>query len=401
MVEDCATVLSKIIDPKDEVILSYLPFSHIFGKLESFLVYPFGWKQGFGESVDVLMANMKEIQPTVIFAVPRVFEKAYDRILNSVETGPRIQKEIFYHALVIAKRYHAAVWEGKGPSLLDSLQYQVAKATLFRKVLQVFGGRLKFVVCGGAPLPKCVGQFFQYLGLQILEGYGLTETSAPVCVNTPEKIRFGSVGRPLPEVTLKLAEDGEILIKSRKVFQGYYKMPALSREALKEGWLYTGDIGRIDSDGFLWITDRKKDLIITSGGKNIAPQKIENLARTQKFIHQFVVCGDRRSYLTALVTLDQDQVIQFANEQAILFSDYSELIKHPRIISLAQKSINAVNKQLSSFETIKKFLILPTDFTVQNGELTPSLKVKRNVISKRYESELDSLYLDNGPRAFA
>jgi long-chain acyl-CoA synthetase len=226
----------------------------------------------------------------------------------------------------------------------------------------------------------------------VLEGYGLTETCAPVAINIPNDPHFGAVGRPLAEVTLKVAEDGEILVKSRKVFRGYSKMPEETAQVLRNGWFHTGDIGHIDEEGFLHITDRKKDLIVTSGGKNIAPQKIENLAKTQKFITQLVVHGDRRHYLTALVTLDRDQIIRYANEHQILFSEYEELIKHPKILALTQRMIDEVNHDLASFESIKKFAILPQEFTVESGELTPSLKIKRNLIHQRYRGILDSLY---------
>ena len=202
----------------------------------------------------------------------------------------------------------------------------------------------------------------------------------------------------MAEVQIKIADDGEILVKSRKVFKGYYKMPKETEEALEGGWFHTGDIGHLDAEGFLHITDRKKDLIVTSGGKNVAPQKIENLAKSQKLFSQFVVHGDRRHYLTALVTLDSDQIIKHASENQILFSEYSELIKNPKIIALVQKTIDDVNKQLASFETIKKFVILPVDFTIEAGELTPSLKVKRSFVNKRYRSELDSMYSES-PRA--
>jgi long-chain acyl-CoA synthetase len=395
VLEDAVTTVGRYMTPKHEIILSFLPFSHIFGKVESLAIYTFGWRQVFAENLDKLMVNIAEVKPTLIFSVPRIFEKAYARIHSTVDTVPAVKKKLFYWACEVGRNYYSAIWEKRRPELKDWAQYQVAKRLVFRKIMQRFGGQLEFAVCGGAPLPKEIGEFFQIVGIQILEGYGLTETCAPVAVNTPDDLRFGVVGRPLPEVIMKAAEDGEILIKSRKVFKAYYKMPEETAQVMQDGWFHTGDIGHIDSAGYLHITDRKKDLIVTSGGKNIAPQKIENIAKTQKLVSEFVVHGDRRNYLTALVTLDRDQIVQYANEHQILFSEYSELIKNPKILSLVQKIIDDVNRQLASFETVKKFVVLPNDFSVENGEITPSLKVKRSLINKRYKTELDSMYGDS------
>jgi long-chain acyl-CoA synthetase len=394
VIEDAVGSVKNWVESEKEVILSFLPFSHILGKVESLCIHTFGWKQGIAENLDKLMGNIAEIRPTVIFCVPRIFEKAYNRIHAMVDTGPETKRKLFYWALEVGRRYYQAIWDKRRPTFIEKAEYATAKALVLNKIAARFGGRLKFAICGGAPLPKEIGEFFQIVGIQILEGYGLTETSAPVSLNTPEDPRFGVVGRPLPEVQIKIAEDGEILVKSRKVFKGYYKMPRETEEALEGGWFHTGDIGHLDSEGFLHITDRKKDLIVTSGGKNVAPQKIENLAKSQTLFSQFVVHGDRRHFLTALVTLDRDQTIKYAGENQILFSEYSELIKNPKIIALVQKTIDEVNKQLASFETIKKFVILPADFTVESGELTPSLKVKRGVINKRYRTELDSMYAE-------
>jgi len=395
VLEDCVALLGTYWKPEREVVLSFLPFSHVIGKVESLAIHTFGWRQAFAENIDQLMTNIAEIKPTVLFSVPRIFEKAYNRLFEMMDTGPAIKKQLFQKAMQAGRNYYAAIWAKKRPSLKDTVEYQLAKALVFRKITQRFGGRLQFSLCGGAPLPREIGEFFQIVGIKILEGYGLTETSAPVTLNTPSESKFGAVGKPLSEVTIKVAEDGEILVKSRKVFKAYFKMDEETNQVLKSGWFHTGDIGHIDSDGFLHITDRKKDLIITSGGKNIAPQKIENIAKSQKLISQFVVHGDRRHYLTALVTLDRDQIIRYAHENQILFSEYAELIKNPKILALTQKVIDEINKQLASFETIKKFVILPNEFTVDSGELTPSLKVRRNFINKKYHAELDSMYADS------
>lgn len=399
VLEDVAHLKGELIRPEQEVVVSFLPFSHIFGKVESLAIYTMGWRQAYAENIDKLMSNMADVKPTLLFSVPRIFEKAYARILTSVDTGKPANKKLFYWAFKVGKRYYRAVWDGKSPSLTDRLQYPIASTLVFSKVAQRFGGRLRFAVCGGAPLPREIGEFFQIVGIKVLEGYGLTETCAPVAVNTPDDTRFGVVGRAMPEVTFKIAEDGEVLVKSRKVFLGYFKQPDETQAVLQNGWFHTGDIGHLDPDGFLHITDRKKDLIVTSGGKNVAPQKIENIAKSFKLLTQFVVHGDRRNYLTALVTLDREQVIQYANKHDILFSEYSELIKNPKIIALVQKIVDEINQKLASFETVKKFVIIPTEFTVESGELTPSLKVRRRFVNERYKSELDSMYNEPAGRS--
>jgi long-chain acyl-CoA synthetase len=392
VMEDCTQMIGPIIRVQESVLLSFLPFSHVIGKVESLAIHTFGWVQAFAGSIDQLMIQMGEVQPTLIFSVPRIFEKAYSQIMLTVENSSPIKKQLFHWALHAGQAYYAAIHAHKPPSLKTQLNYKIAKTVVFQTILKKFGGRLQYALCGGAPLPKAIGEFFQIIGITILEGYGLTETSAPITLNSPEHLQFGTVGRALPEVSLQIAEDGEILVKSRKVFTGYYKMPKETAEVLRSGWFYTGDLGHIDADGFLHITDRKKDLIITSGGKNIAPQKIEAYALSQKLIQQLVVHGDRRHYLTALLTLHQHAVIQYANENRILFSQYSELIKNPKIIALTQKTIDQINQHLAHFETIKKFFILPNEFTIESGELTPSLKIKRSFINKKYKVELDSMY---------
>ncbi len=392
VLEDCIVALGPSIADGENSSLTFLPYAHILGRVESMCAYAFGWTVSFAEGFDRIQANLREVRPTILFSVPRFFEKAFARVHQRVAELPEASRRIFDWAYERGERHFAPIREGKRPSLMAVTQYRIARAAILSRIQEEFGGRVKYAICGGAPLPKRIGEFFEVVGLQIEEGYGLTETCGPVTVNVPGASRFGTVGRPLREVSLKTAPDGEILIKSRKLFTGYYKEPAETELVLKDGWFHTGDIGQIDPDGFLRITDRKKDLIITSGGKNVAPQKIESLAKTHKLISQFVVHGDQRNYLTALVTLDRERIIGYANEKGILFSEYSELIRHPKILALVQSLIDEVNKNLASFETIKKFVILPNEFTVETGELTPSLKVKRRVVNDRYQQMLDQLY---------
>lgn len=392
VIEDSVKVMSRHIESEGEVVLSFLPVSHVMGKIEAMIHYSVGWKTCFAESLDRLMVNMSEVQPTLFFAVPRTFEKARDRILVDVTEGLSIKKKAFDAAFEVGSEYFERISRHRSPTLLDRAEYLVVKKAVFEPILKKFGGRLKFAICGGAPLPVEVAEFFQILGLPILEGYGLTETCAPVTLNTMENTKLGTVGRPLPEVSIKFADDGEILIHSRKVFCGYYKDSEETERALQGGWLHTGDVGQMDEQGFLQITDRKKDLIITSGGKNIAPQKIEKLAQTHKIFSHFVVHGDRKSYLTALVTLDREQILKFATENQILFSGFPELAKHAKVVALVQRCIDEINSHLAHYETIRKFVILPRDFSVESGELTATLKVKRPVIQRKYQTELESLY---------
>lgn len=392
VLEDCVAAFGGEIRPERETVLSFLPFSHILGKVESMATHTFGWRQVFAESMEKLPGNLLEVRPTILFSVPRMFEKAYAKVLAKVAEAPARLRTVFKWAETAGYSFHSALSNRKQPTLREIGEYAVARTLIFRKVREGFGGRLRFAVCGGAPLSKEIGEFFQVAGVRILEGYGLTETCAPVTLNPPNRPLYGTVGKPLTDVSIRIEADGEVLIKSRKVFRGYYKMPEETAEALRDGWFHTGDIGEIDDEGYLRITDRKKDLIVTSGGKNIPPQKVENLAKVHKMIQHFVVLGDRRNYLTALLTLDREQVIRYASENQILFSEYSELIKNPRIIGLVQKMVDEVNSHLAGYEAIKKFLILPNEFTIDSGELTPSLKIKRKIISDRYRRELDNLY---------
>lgn len=393
--EDSVKIFSKKVQSNQEVVLSFLPFSHILGKLESMAVYTFGWKQVFAESLEKLPQNFTEIQPTLIFTVPRVFEKAYDRVQQEVVAKPKLLQKLFTEAVEVGEAYRSFLESYQlfqVPPMTLLLKHQIFDRLIFHKIREGFGGRLKFAVCGGAPLPEKIGKLFDSIGIRILEGYGLTETCAPVTLNTFDMPRFNSVGRPLPEVALKIAEDGEILVRSRKLFKGYYKMPEETLSVMQKGWFHTGDIGFIDDDGILHITDRKKDLIVTSGGKNIAPQKIENMAKAYPLIHQMVVHGDRRHYLTALVSLDRQLTISFANENHILFSEYSELIKNPKIKAKVQQILDEINHHLASFEAIKKFIIVPNEFSVETGELTPSMKIRRKVIQQHYQSQFNSMY---------
>jgi long-chain acyl-CoA synthetase len=396
VLEDCVDVFGPYLKPEKEIVLSFLPLSHILARVESLAIHVFGWRQAFSQGLDQLMEDFGDVRPTLVFAVPRLFEKAYARLHENLDQASKAKRHLFDWAIQSGRAYNAPRSQGKSPSIFSSIPNSLARQAVFRKVVSRFGGRLKFAVCGGAPLPKEIGEFFQAMGIDVLEGYGLTETSAPVALNTPAQPRFGSVGRPLPEVSVRIADDGEILLKSKKVFQGYYRSPEDTAEAIQDGWFHTGDIGFLDEEGFLHITDRKKDIIVTSAGKNIAPQKIEALAKSHPMLSQLLVHGDRRNYLTALITLNVEEATRYAGDHQILFTEFKDLARHPRMIARVQKTIDEINQSLASFETIKKFMILPEDFTVEAGTLTPSLKVRRKIVEKKYQAELDQLYTANG-----
>lgn len=375
-------------------LLSFLPMSHIFGRFESYTPYALGFVQSFAENLDSIINNMQEVRPTLFLSVPRIFEKAYTKIMELGNQGSQAKKLVFAWAISTGQKWIAEKRATKAntASLITETQYQLARKLVFNKIQQRFGGKLRITLSGGAPLPDSIGDFMEMVGVPIYQGYGLTETCAPICVNTPKDCRPGTVGKLFPDVLVRIAEDGEVLVKSDKVFVGYYKNEEATAEALKDRWFYTGDIGHLDEDGYLKITDRKKDLIKTAGGKFVAPQRIENIAKTSTYLNQVVVYGDQKPYITALITLHQEPILQFAKQQKILSSEFSELIKHPKVCDLVATAVNDLNKQLPKWETIKRYHILPAEFTVEAGELTPSLKVKRKLLTKKYVDSLEALY---------
>ena len=374
---------------QEDTILSFLPFAHILARIELYCGLTFGWTHAFAEGIPQLVDNLAEIRPTFMFAVPRIYEKVYNKILSQVQDGSSLKKKIFYWSLSIGREVSQRTQKGLSLPLGLKFKYAIASKLVFSKLKQKFGGRLKFFISGGAPLSRDIAEFFHAAGFLILEGYGLTETTAAAFTNQPYRYEFGTVGPPLGEVQVRLASDGEILIKSKKVFKEYYKNPDATAEVLKEGWLYSGDIGHLTEKGNLKITDRKKDIIVTSGGKNVAPQKIENLLKTHRYISQAMVYGDKKNYLTALITLNLEEALKFAKNNHI---EETQIFSHPKIEKLIADLIGETNKSLPSFETIKKFRILKNDFSIETGELTPSLKVKRKYCSEKYKEVIQSMY---------
>jgi long-chain acyl-CoA synthetase len=376
-----------------DVHLLFLPLAHSFARLESFIGIHRGLTTAFAENIDKLRDNLPEVRPNFLCSVPRVFEKVYAGVLAKADAGSPLKKKIFNWAVGVGKEVSRLKQAGKPIPGGLAFKARLAHKLVFSKMHAALGGRLRFAVSGGAPLSREIAEFFHAAGILILEGYGLTETCPVLTNNREDRFKFGSVGLPLPSVEVKIAPDGEILGRGGNIAKGYFKKPEATAEVfLADGWFATGDIGRIDEDGFVFITDRKKDLIVTAGGMNIAPQNIENLLKGDPFISQVMVYGDRRPYPVALITLNPEELVKFAKAEGVLDLDPTSLAKHAKVVGRVARIVEERNGELQSYAKIKKFTILPDDFTVENGFLTPTLKVKRKVIRDKYQDALDQLY---------
>ena len=391
-----AVTASKQATPVQEgwVHLLFLPLAHSFARLESFLGVAHGLTTAFAENLDKVGENLRETRPHFICSVPRVFEKVYGKILAGVEAGSPAKKKIFGWAVSVGRDVSRHQQRGQPVPATLELKRKLAHKLVFSKLHAALGGRLQWAVSGGAPLSRDIAEFFHAAGILLLEGYGLTETCPALTFNRPDRFKFGSVGQTLPGVQLRIAADGEILARGPNIATlGYFKQPEATREVFDpDGWFRTGDIGTIDGDGFLFITDRKKDLIVTAGGMNIAPQNIENLLKADPFISQVMIYGDRRPYPVALITVNPDELSKFAREQGILASETAVIVKHPKVVERIGRTVEEKNTQLQSYAKIKRFRVLATDFTLDGGELTPTLKVKRTVVSQKYRDAIEELY---------
>ena len=376
------------------VHLLFLPLAHSFARLESFLGPYKGLTTAFAENLDKVGDNLKEVRPHFICSVPRVFEKVYAKILSGVEAGSPIKKRIFNWAMDVGREVSRRERAGQPVTGALAVKRKLAERLVFEKLHLALGGRLRWAVSGGAPLSRDIAEFFHAAGILVLEGYGLTETCPALTFNRPSRFKFGSVGQALTGVELKIAGDGEILARGPNIAtRGYFKQPEATAEVFEpSGWFHTGDIGRIDEEGFLYITDRKKDLIVTAGGMNLAPQNIENLLKTDPFVSQAMVYGDRRPFPVALITLNPEELAKFAREQGIITTDPSITVKHPKVVERVSRTVEEKNTQLQSYAKIKKFTVLANDFTQEGGELTPTLKVKRKVVAEKYQAALEDLY---------
>ncbi len=388
-IEDCREIFPI---GEEDVCLSFLPLSHVFERVDG---YYFMLRSGvviaYAESIETVPQNMAEVRPTVIVSVPRLYEKMHSRVLDRVLEGPWLRKQIFFAALKAARLYVQRQNAGQDPGTLLTKVVKAARKSVFSKLNDRLGGRLRFFISGGAPLGREIAEFFQAAGVPIYEGYGLSESAGGIAVNTPDMHRLGTAGKPFPSTEVRIAEDGEILLKGPAIFKGYYKRPQETKEALEDGWFKTGDIGQLDAQGFLSIIDRKKDLIVTAGGENIAPQPIENLLKRDKFITNAMVYGDGKPYLTALIVPNFEKLESWADEKGIDYLDNCGLVSHAQVLELLRERIDALQKGMAPIKRIKRFTLLSADFS--KDEVTPTLKVRRKVVTKHFRSILEGMYL--------
>lgn len=380
-----------------DVYLSYLPLSHVFERIcGEFYWANCGGVIAFAESIETMAKNLGEVEPTMMLVVPRVLDRIYTKVKSGIAgASPRAQKLIDW-ALEVGKEVVRTRSDGKPMRLALRIKYALSEKLVFKKLRDKIGKRLRLVVSGGAPATPSVIEFFNSIGIPTVEGYGLTETCAPSNVNPPGRVKIGTVGPMLPSVDIKIAEDGEILLKGPSIVQSYFKNEQATAEAFRDGWFCTGDIGTIDGDGYLRITDRKKDLIINAAGKNIAPQRIETLIKSIPLVSQAVVFGDKQKALVALVTFDEHATIEHARDKNWSFNDFSDLVNGADLANHLKNELRLRSGQLADYEQIKKFKILAQDLSVEAGELTATLKVKRNAIAKKYAQTILELYQQNG-----
>jgi long-chain acyl-CoA synthetase len=390
-VEACSSLFP--IGPADQC-LSFLPLSHVFERMAG---YYFMMRQGaviaYAENFDSVPANLAEVRPTVVISVPRLYEKMYARVLERVLAGPWLKKQLFFGALKAGRALVECEMRGEPAGVLLKKTAALARKVVFAPLREHLGGRLRFFVSGGAPLGRDIAEFFFAVGLPIYEGYGLTETSPVIAANTPQHFRLGTVGRPVPGTEVRIADDGEILARGPGVFQGYWNQPEQTAEVFDDGWFMTGDIGHLDADGFLAITDRKKDLLVTAGGENIAPQVLENVFKTDKFITNVLVYGDRKPYLTALIVPNFDNIEKFAKEHRIDFLNHCDLVNHPQVLRLIRDRIDLHQVNMPPIQRIKRFTLISRDFSGSEGEVTPTLKIKRKVVARHFHRVLEEMYL--------
>lgn len=380
-----------------DVALCILPLSHILERMADFSYLYKGGTIAYAESVTKVADNLQEVRPDVFVGVPRLYEKMYATIQLNVSMMPPARQKLFRWAERHGRDRLPFMVEHRPIPVTLKLQSAVADRLIFSKIKERLGGRVRFIISGGAPLSADLAAFFIGAGIEIYEGYGLTETSPVISANTPDARRLGTVGRPIPGVEVRIAKDGEILTRGPHVMKGYYNNPDATAQAIDaEGWFQTGDIGEIDRDGFLKITDRKKDLIINAYGKNVAPQPLENLLKSSPYIGTPVLIGDRRKYMAALIIPNFEKLERDAHEMGVPFHSREELVRHPDVVALMQKEIDGFNAMLDRQEQIRRFTILPGDFSVDTGEITPTLKVKRKVVDQKYKDLIDRMYVDEG-----
>ncbi|MEO6192317.1 MAG: long-chain fatty acid--CoA ligase [Thermoanaerobaculia bacterium] len=388
-----------ILGPTDKQLL-FLPLAHSFGKVLEMTFIRLGVATAIDGVVDDLVANLAVVRPTIMAGVPRVFEKVYNRVVTGAREGGGLKYKIFQWALDVGGRVSRLRQEGKQPSGALAFQHRLADKLVYSKLKARLGGRLRFLISGGAPLSRPIAEFFHSCDILILEAYGLTETSAGSTGNRPKSYKFGTVGRAFKGVEARIAEDGEIMLRGRNIMRGYYNLPDATAEALEpDGWFHTGDVGQIDAEGFITITDRKKDILVTAGGKNIAPQNIEGqLKASCPYVSQVVMLGDRRPFCVALVAINEETTGKWAREHGIESKDYADLASRPEVRQLIHDGIEAVNAKLASYERIKDFHLLDHDLSVESGEMTPKMSIKRKVVESRNQEILDGFYRETVAR---
>ena len=372
----------------------FLPLSHVFERIAGhFYGMYVGITSSYAESIDTLLNDFLEKRPTIVLAVPRVCEKVYQRIISQVQESSQLKQKIFYWGQKVGSKISHYREVRKPIPFMTNFKYKIAYKLIFSKLMEKLGGRVRWMTASGAPTAKEIIRFFNAAGIMVVQGYGMTECTAPATMQNLANYKIGTTGAPLPCCDIRIAEDGEILIKGDNVISGYWKMEAETKEAINEdGYMQSGDIGYFDEDGFLLITDRKKDLIITSGGKNVAPQKIENLFKTDPLFSQFVVVGEKRKYLAGLCNVNLEQAEHIAKEKGISFEKPEDLLSNSTFLKIVKDHVTELNTHLARYETIKKFEIIDKDFSQETGELTPSLKVKRKVVYEKYKDLIDAMY---------
>ena len=379
---------------EDDTALSFLPLSHAFERTTVYMYLHNGATFIFAESLETIGRDMQQVRPTVMTGVPRVFEKVRARVIAAVAEAPRLRQALFAWATGVGHALASARLGGRKPGLMTRLKAPVADRIVLSKIRARTGGRLRFVCSGSAPLSREVAEFLYAIGLPVLEGYGLTETAPVLTVNPLGGARIGTVGPALPRVELRIADDGEVLARGPNIMMGYYQNPEATAECIREGWFHTGDIGRIDADGYLSITDRKKEILVTAGGKNVAPQPIEALLKRDPIVAEAMLVGDRRPYVSAVLVPDAATLEQRLAASGIASGNLDDLVGRDDVRALFQPIVDEANAELASFEQVKRFALLPAQFSIDGGELTPTLKLKRRVVMERWQGVIEGIYRD-------
>lgn len=389
-VKSCSDLIT--LDETD-CSLSFLPLSHAYERTGGYyLLFGCGAAIYLAESIETVSLNIAEAKPTIIFTVPRLFDRIRANMQKQIATESQLKQRIFSFALSTGEQYNRQMAKKGSVSLALKAAHALSRKLVYKKILAKFGGRLRYFVSGGAALPKETGEYFSSLGITILEGYGLTETSPITNVNRPEKVKFGTVGPTVRNVEIRIADDGEILFKGPNIMKGYWKDVEATAEVIKDGWFHTGDIGRLDDDGYLTITDRKKHIIVTSGGKNIAPLPIEHLIAESPFVEQVIVIGEKRPFLIALIIPDFEKLREFAVTAGIGDATEKELLENKAVSQIYEKLLRSISRKLATHEKVRKFLLVAEPFTLENGLMTPTLKIKRKTITEQYDKEIDAVY---------